>query len=242
MRPSRYAHLVENVLRRWRYLFLLVALFILLVVHPIAAGIGSAGLLFDALFALVMLMLMLALAQDKVWRVIAYVVLLPAAALSMGGHFLTSAAQNASLTAGHAIAALFFVMVAGKIIHSILVSPDLTLDSIFGAICGYLLLGVACALTYAMLYAGNSDSFQLGEELAPQMAQADYSRHLFIYYSFVTLTTVGYGDVIPLSIPARTLSWVEAMTGQLYLAVLVAGVISSLVASKSADRRRDGIQ
>lgn len=242
MRPLTNADLVENVFRRWRYLFLLGALLILLVVHPIAAGVGSAGLLFDVLFALVMLMLTLALAQDKVWRVIAYVVLLPAAALSMGGHFLTSAAQNASLTAGHAIAALFFVVVAGKIIHSIFVSPDLTLDSIFGAICGYLLLGVACALTYALLYAGNQDSFQLGEQLSSQMAQADYSRHIFIYYSFVTLTTVGYGDVIPLSIPARTLSWVEAMTGQLYLAVLVAGLISSLVASKSADRRRDGIQ
>lgn len=242
MRPSRTARPVENAFRRWRYLFLLSALLILLVIHPIAAGIGGGGPLFDALFALVMLMLVHALAQDKVWRVIAYVALLPAAALSMGGHFLTSSAQNASLTAGHAIGAIFFVAAAGKIIYSILASSDLTLDSIFGALCGYLLLGVAFALTYAMLYTDNPDSFQLGAQLAPQMTQADYSRHIFIYYSFVTLTTVGYGDVIPLSIPARTLSWVEAMTGQLYLAVLVAGLISSLVASKSADSRRDGIQ
>jgi hypothetical protein len=242
MRPSRSPHPIENLFRQWRYLFLLIALLILLVVHPIAAGIGGVGLLFDALFALVMLMLMLALAQDKVWRVIAFVALLPAAALSTGGHFLASSAQNASLTAGHVIGAIFFVVAAGKIIHSILTSPGLTLDSIFGAICGYLLLGVACALTYAMLYAANTDSFQLGAQLASQMTQADYSRHIFIYYSFVTLTTVGYGDVIPLSIPARTLSWVEAMTGQLYLAVLVAGLISSLVASKSAGSRRNGIQ
>lgn len=54
-------------------------------------------------------------------------------------------------------------MAAGKIIHSILTSPGLTLDSIFSEISGYLLLGVACALTYAMLYAANTDSFQLGE-------------------------------------------------------------------------------
>lgn len=242
MRPSRTSRPVENAFRRWRYLFLLSALLILLVVHPIAASVGSVGPLFDVLFALVMLMLVHALAQDKVWRVIACVALLPAAALSTGGHFLASSAQHASLTAGHAIGAIFFVAAAGKIIYSILTASDLTLDSIFGALCGYLLLGVAFALTYAMLYTDNPDSFQLGSQLAPQMTQADYSRHIFIYYSFVTLTTVGYGDVIPLSIPARTLSWVEAMTGQLYLAVLVAGLISSLVASKSAGRRRNGIQ
>ena len=74
MRPSRNAHPVENAFRRWRYLFLLSALLILLVVHPIAASVGSVGPLFDVLFALVMLMLVHALAQDKVWRVIAYVV------------------------------------------------------------------------------------------------------------------------------------------------------------------------
>lgn len=65
MRPSRSAHPIENLFRQWRYLFLLIALLTLLVVHPIAAGIGGVGLLFDALFALVMLMLMLALSRTR---------------------------------------------------------------------------------------------------------------------------------------------------------------------------------
>ncbi len=227
-------HPLVIMFRQWRYLFLLVALLILLVFQPIVAGVDDVGPLFDALFALVMLMLVLALAQEKVWRGIACILLIPAAALSTGGHLLTSSAQVASVTAGHAIGALFFVAVAGKIIQSILVSQEVALDSIFGAICGYLLLGVACALTYVMIYAANPESFQLGDSVRPQMEQGEYSRSVFIYYSFVTLTTVGYGDVTPVSIPARTLSWVEAMTGQLYLAVLVAGLISALVASKSA--------
>lgn len=233
MQAFARSHSVRGVCRRWRYLILLIALLILLVVHPIVAGVGDSGPLFDALFALVMATMIFALARDKLWRVIACVVLVPAAVLSTGGHLLASSAQTATIAAGHAIGAVFFVAVAAKIVSSILVSHDLTLDSIFGALCGYLLLGVACALVYAMLYAGNPGSFQLGNQLAPQMAQADFSRHIFTYYSFVTLTTVGYGDVIPLSISARTLSWVEAMTGQLYLAVLVAGVVSSLVARKS---------
>jgi voltage-gated potassium channel len=234
MRAARNVHPLVILFRRWRYLFLLVALLVLLVVQPIVASFGDVGPLFDALFAAVLLVLVLALAQDKVWRAIACILLIPAAALSIGGHLLTSSAQVVSVTAGHAIGALFFVAVAGKIIQSILVSQELTLDSIFGAICGYLLLGVACALAYAMIYAANPESFQFGDSVSRQMQQADYSRSVFIYFSFVTLTTVGYGDVIPVSTPARTLAWVEAITGQLYLAVLVAGLISALVARKSA--------
>jgi voltage-gated potassium channel len=227
-------HPLVILFRKWRYLFLLVALLILLVVQPIAASFGDVGPLFDALFAVVLLVLVLALAQYRLWRTIACVLLIPAATLSIGGHLLTSSAQVVSVTAGHAIGALFFVAVAGKIVQSVLVNQELTLDSIFGAICGYLLLGVACALTYAMIFEANPESFQIGDSVSLQMQQADYSRSVFIYYSFVTLTTVGYGDVIPVSTPARTLSWVEAMTGQMYLAVLVAGLISSLVASNSA--------
>jgi hypothetical protein len=50
------------------------------------------------------------------------------------------------------------------------------------------------------------------------------------YFSFVTLTTVGYGDISPVSPAARTLAWVEAVTGQFYLAVIVAGLVSVLAA------------
>jgi hypothetical protein len=172
------------------------------------------------------------MAQDKVWRVVAFVLCIPAATLLLGGRFLTSSAQVVSVTAGHAIGALFFIAVAGKIVQSIFTSRDVSLDSIFGAICGYLLLGVAWALTYAMIHTADPGSFQFSDSIRQPMEQGDYSRNVFIYYSFVTLTTVGYGDVTPASMPARTLSWIEAMTGQLYLAILIAGLMSALVAKK----------
>jgi len=64
--------------------------------------------------------------------------------------------------------------------------------------------------------------------------QANHSRiALFTYYSFITLTTVGYGDVTPVSAPARTFAWLEALTGQFYIAVLVAGLVGALLADKS---------
>jgi hypothetical protein len=223
-------HPFVSYFQQQRYLLLLVALLALLVVQPIAATFGIMEALFDALLVFVMAVLLLGLAKGRIWRIVACILCIPASALSVGSHFLTSTAHDVSLSAGHAIGALFFVVVAGKIVASIFSALELTWDSLFGAICGYLLLGVAWGLTYAMIYAANPNSFQLSDAIRPYLEEADYMRNVFIYYSFVTLTTVGYGDVTAVSIPARTLSWGEAITGQLYLAVLIAGLISSLVA------------
>ena len=60
--------------------------------------------------------------------------------------------------------------------------------------------------------------------------ETDALPHVLTYYSFVTLTTVGYGDISPVSPAARTLAWMEAVTGQFYLAVIVAGLVSLLAA------------
>jgi hypothetical protein len=225
-------HPFAILFRQWRYLFLLGALLLLLVIQPIISGLGTVEWLFNSLFVFVMVIMVLALAQERVWRVIAFVLCIPAATLSIGSHFLTASAQDVSLFAGHVIGALFFIVVTGKIIQSIFLSREISLDSIFGAICGYLMLGVAWGLTYAMMHAVNPESFQIDHPIRQQAELGNYSSHVFIYYSFVTLTTVGYGDITPLSTPARTLAWLEAMTGQLYLAVLIAGLMSALVAAK----------
>ena len=228
------------LLKEWRYLLLLCALLMLVVVHPVLASFFKMESLFDASFALVFMMLVFAMVQDKVWRLIACILCMPAVMLLVGGHLLPTSAQIASETAGLAFGALFFVTVAGKILRTIFTSRDLTLDSVFGAICGYLLLGVSWAFLYAMIYTVDPESFEFGETIQKQIVTEIYRRNLFIYYSFVTLTTVGYGDLTPLSIATRNLSWVEAMTGQLYLAVLIAGLMSAFVARNMA-RVRDSV-
>jgi len=64
--------------------------------------------------------------------------------------------------------------------------------------------------------------------------------HVLTYYSFVTLTTVGYGDISPLSPATRTLAWIEAITGQFYLAVIVAGLVSTLAGRIHRRQEDDG--
>ena len=74
-------HSLVNLFQRWRYLFLLAALLALLVIQPIASAFGIMDSLFDVLFVVVMAVLVLALAQDKVWRVVACIACIPAATL-----------------------------------------------------------------------------------------------------------------------------------------------------------------
>ena len=88
-----------------------------------------------------------------------------------------------------------------------------------GAVAAYLLLGLAWALAYelvALLASGAFSGAGLGGAERPS----------FVYFSFVTLTTVGYGDVTPVHPVARSLAVAEALTGQLYPAILLARLVS----------------
>jgi hypothetical protein len=92
---------------------------------------------------------------------------------------------------------------------------------IAGAIAVYLLLGLLWARLYELV--------KLVDPAAFQIAHDEGIATLF-YFSFVTLMTIGYGDVVPVSLVARNLAILEGLTGQLYLVIL----ISSLVAERSA--------
>lgn len=101
-------------------------------------------------------------------------------------------------------------------------SRGTALDRTIGGICGYFLLGFAWSRLFALvqLFDPKAFSFEVGESLA---SEAD-----LLYYSFVSLTTLGYGDVVPINGFARILSALEGAFGTLYLAVLVATLVSEL--------------
>jgi len=99
-------------------------------------------------------------------------------------------------------------------------------ERIFAALGAYLLAGLLFAFAYWMLDRAWPASFR---GVAGALGQADA-----IYFSFVTIGTLGYGDIVPISEPARGLAIVEAVSGQMYLAVLVARLVSLY-----AQQRRD---
>lgn len=121
---------------------------------------------------------------------------------------------------------LFLAWVSGLILFSILHAQRITPDLVSGAVVAYLLLGICWGGLYIFLEILNEGSFSFGEggrELSS-----------LFYYSFVTLTTLGYGDILPLSKVARTAAYLEAVTGVMFTAILIAGLVGNIRLSKRA--------
>jgi hypothetical protein len=112
------------------------------------------------------------------------------------------------------------VLLAAGILRYVFAHRQLDTDGIFATIAVYLLLAFGFARAYVAMMAWSPDSFHLTAEasaLGPQGVEAQ-----LVYYSLVTLATVGYGDILPVSEAARTLAVIEATVGQFYVAVIVA--------------------
>ena len=123
----------------------------------------------------------------------------------------------------------FLFWVCGLLLRDIIVrSQNVTLELIFGAINIYLMVGLAFAFMFGLIEHLQPGSFT---GLAEQMNAPDSILN-FIYFSFITLTTLGYGDITPLSPYATTASYSEAIFGQLYLAILVARLVGLYIARR----------
>ena len=125
----------------------------------------------------------------------------------------------------------FFWLVGGIIVYVIVRAREVSLSLIYGAISAYLLFGLAWALSYWGLFHISAACISIpGRDVLPANADASHSVGFshFIYYSFVTMTTLGYGDIAPVGRVVRTLSWMQAVVGQFYVAVLIAWLVSAL--------------
>ena len=108
---------------------------------------------------------------------------------------------------------------------------DISANRIVGAIAVYLLLGVLWAVAYTLLEFYRPDSIT-GFDVS---VDAHWDSE-WLYFSFVTMTTLGYGDIAPVSAIARVLAYMQAVFGQFYIAILVAGLVSAYISQKGRMR------
>lgn len=120
------------------------------------------------------------------------------------------------------IAFIAFLVVV--ILSFIFSEQEVTINVIYASIVVYLLIAIMWAFIYPVLENIHPGSFAIGE------GQIEVGRRLYIYYSFVTITTLGYGDITPITDLANTFSFLEAITGQLYVAILIARLVGIQIA------------
>ena len=140
--------------------------------------------------------------------------------------YVTSA--EAFAVVNTASSSLFIAYTAAVILHTILHEKRVSTGAVLGGLCIYLLIGIFFVEIFSLVEFLRPGSFAyMGEPLTAVVGtEAQYARYpSILYYSFVTLTTLGYGDVVPVSQLTQSLAATEAVLGQLYLAVFIARLV-----------------
>ena len=128
----------------------------------------------------------------------------------------------------------FLLLSISFTLKQVAMETDISPNRLVGAVCVYLLLGVIWAVAYTMLEMISPGSFGGFTPLRGRGWDSEW-----LYFSFVTMTTLGYGDILPVSATARALAYMQAVFGQLYVAILVAGLVSALISSRQRDKHND---
>jgi len=210
---ARSLRALRRIYSRRHYTVLFYALLLTMATAPLYHEFGWTGAVLEWFLAATLLAGMLPVGTTRSRRV-----LLPIAALVWLARPLTSWLDHPALSAMTlgvwtvmgiiaAVYALRFAMGATKV----------DAEHLYAALSAYLLAGIFFGLFYWML-----------EQISPGTftSAGDFSRMSAFYFSFVTLATLGYGDIVPRSDIARGLAMVEGVGGQLFLAVMVARLVS----------------
>ena len=219
-----------------RYSTLLWSLIILFMLYPLMASLGLSR--FWSLFFMAELLLAVYSVSEGTRSLkIALALATPAIAFELAFFLLETKETHWLSFFSIAVFLSYVVVVVYK--TSVFGSGRVTVDRVAGAISVYLLLGLLWALVYGIVSALDPSAFRGLEPfaLAQPAVQQDY-----VYFSFVTLTTLGYGDMSPVSSFAKTLAWFEAVFGQLYLAVTIARLVSLEVSHTEMAKARAEVE
>jgi voltage-gated potassium channel len=204
-----------------RFLILLLSLFGMMVLIPMLEGFVSLTILMDIFLTIVFVSCIFAVSNKN--RVILITFLL---ALPMFISIWIPGIERFPILAltFDFMGILFMAFVVVSILSFLFKERKVSVNIIFASIVAYLLLAVMWVFIYQAIEILHPGSFLLPEHIT------DEARSVFSYYSFVTITTLGYGDITPITGVARGFSALEAVVGQIYLVVLVARLIGLNIA------------
>lgn len=202
-------------------LFLIVKAFVL----PAIITVGLVGqIITDVFFALMLITGALSVPQKR----LAFRTMLIVALITLAIHWISWFFKPEVTMAAREWSNLASLLVfTGVVLTKVMSVGPITRARIEGAVAAYLLLGLSWASAYELVHMHDPQAFQGNlAAVGPGLT--------FSYFSFVTLTTVGYGDITPVLPLARSLAVTEALTGQLYIAILLASLVSQQLLQKKS--------
>jgi len=215
--------------RRFTNVQLLIALGLLFFFFPFVEEVKGGDIIVAILLSLVLLCAVIAVADRKGVFFVGVVLAVPAIVGRWVNHFRPDLVPPpVFLTA----ALVLIAFVVASLLRFVLRAPLVNTDVLCASISAYLMLGIIWTIAYWLV-----DQLTPGGAFAFNTTGEKQSMRGFnaFYFSFITLSTVGYGDITPVSKVARMLAAMEAMTGLLYVAVLIARLVAIYSTPKSHD-------
>ncbi|NNL77147.1 MAG: hypothetical protein HKO68_12500 [Desulfobacterales bacterium] len=207
-----------------RFFYLIVAIMAMILVNPIFREFIRLRFLLDIFFTVIFISGIYAISYKKQHILFAALLALPMIISLWAKYIFVS---DYVIIVGRFFGILFFGFAVVHASQFILKAENVTKDVLFAAIVVYLMIALMWTFIYSLLELIHSGSFSI-----PDTQIQEASQH-FLYFSFVTITTLGYGDITPVTEVAKSLAVVEAVVGQIYLVVVVAWLVGMHVSKKS---------
>ncbi len=191
----------------------------------------TGNILLNLLFTAILFFAVYAVAQSRKHLYIALFLGVPWFILNLRDKFAKTTPWSLELI-GWILYIFFFAFIAIVIFQFVLKSVEVSKDVLYGAVCVYILIGGIWFAIYILL-----DKLQPGSFYATSTVNAggvlDWPD--FLYYSFATLTTLGYGDIIPVTSHARSFAILESIIGVMYLAIIISRLVGLYITQSKKD-------
>jgi hypothetical protein len=220
-----------HIYRNWRYAILFYSLLLTLAVVPLRRALGFPTRLLELFLAINLLAAVAPIGGRKT-----RLVLLSILVVALVGRGATAWLEQATLESMNlALWTVVALLAAASALRFALGARTVDREHLYAGLSAYLLAGIFFGVFYWVLEHAWPGSLAVPGE----GAQSNFSLPVAIYYSFVTLTTLGYGDIVPRSEVVRGLAIMEAVAGQLYLAVMIARLVSLYPSGEGKGNQRN---
>jgi len=230
--PDQHTSFLRKIRETGPFLSLLLALLLLNLSGPLLNEFRGASFILDVTYVFVLIAAVYAISNRRTTLWIALALVGPAFASILLRSLLDIYPASAI---NMVLIAVFLSYVAVAVLREVLRAERVTANEIYGAICGYLLLGSIWVCVYGLILHFNHDAFSFATDKIVTDNVVDMQRDYFsrlTYFSFVTQSTLGYGDIVPRSELARMVAWMQAVAGQFYLAILIARLVAEYIAHR----------
>jgi len=221
---DRYFSSITKALHKDRFAFLTILIVALIVLGGFSERFIKLSVFMELFFSIIFIASIYAASQKRNHLIIAIILIIPTL-LSL---WLEDIAKSDTLfTIGYICGSTIFAFAVILILKFVFSQQVITRQTISAAVVVYLLMALMWAFIYRLI------AILLPASFAIANSELHDAANVFVYFSLVTITTLGYGDITPVSSQAIALAVLEAVTGQIYLVVVVAWFVGMYVSRKS---------